>query len=410
MDVLPIVLGVALPFAIYLGSKIGQSAAFMRHRRLPESPLHWLLGAAHVLQGRQVDTQCVQGQQRGVVWELRLHAPDMGQAQLSVLGLSREIEIRPGKAVHGQDLGDAPFDAAFSCSGRPALLLGLLDASTRQKLLDFHHLHIEVSDAKLSIQIPIFFDKLKLFALLNQLIILYYQLSPRSRQLSYLLARSLGDPVEDIRRHTEILVHEKPLNSMTRSDIYRDAAAEVKIGVLAIFRQDPLLSQLERDAIFLEGLRHGGAAGLHWALVLLQADKRYLTRLFSLYPQENLPSSAWSAVLPLAIQHVDPASVEKTALLMLDHGDADLKQSAIDALAVIGTIQAVPILKTHIRLLTGRSLSRSAQQAIAQIQARAQGGAGGLSVVENGGQLSVVEGGGLSLPARSQETNDQEPT
>lgn len=408
---LPMMILGALPFAIYLGRQIGHSIAFLRHRRLSEPPLHWLLEVAQVLQGQQVEAQCVQGQRKGVVWELRLHTPEMGKAQLSVLGLSREIEIRPGKAIHGQDLGDLAFDTAFSCSGSPALLLSLLDASTRQKFLDFRHLHIEVSDAKLSIQIPVFFDKSRFFELLNQLMILYKQLSPRSTQLPSLLARSLGDPVADIRRHTEIILREKPLSSTIRSELYQDAMAEVKIGVLALFPNDPLLNHLERDAIFLEGLRHGGAAGLHWALILAQADKHYLSQLFSLYPEENLPSAVWSAIFPLAVQQLDRSFLEETALLMLKDNNVDIQQRAMDALALVGTIQAIPSLKNHVRLLPiGRDLSRSAQQAIAQIQGRVQGGAGGLSVVEAGGQLSVVDGGGLSLPARSQKPDHQEPT
>lgn len=275
------------------------------------------------------------------------------------------------RLLGGVDLatGDPTFDGAAVLSGNPADVAAAMDASTRSAVFRLLQRGGSVASGRVAVEhrshlISASFVR----AELEQLTTIAAALNPAMEPLSRLERIVKEDPMPGVRRNA--LRHLDRLDAAVGRRVAAEASvdpdAQVRIAALLVLGEDVALAE---------------------------------------QPAYDLAAAALLEPTPVC-SALSRAGAEAALVALLDEEEAEVRIAAADGLARVGTVAAVPRLRSlHGGLLGDAAVQRAATAALASIHARVGDfGDGRVSIAEAGGEVSVVAAGGELSMARQRET------
>jgi hypothetical protein len=366
--------------------------------------------------------------QGGVLAGLSLRPEDFSSAMEKRFGVSREVEI-----------GDKGFDDTFYIGGSPALVLALLDAATRRRLLTLLLQldpagRLEIADGELRAEFPE-----RVYGYLGSVL-------PRLLGLMLETARGLPNQVkllprlvDNARHDTEpgvrlrnllVLMREfgeDPLTQETLRAACADPSPEIRLraaSALGAEQRQVLLDIVDDPAADDTCAAHavyalGSDLAIERTIPLLERALRLrhfgtahacvdtLGRTDSRAARQRLSRVIWHEEAELSVsaaralgRRADPGA-EPLLIHALQHAADGVRTAVAEALARAGSVAAVLPLKEAAERHRDAAFLRAARQAIAHIQSRAAGASPGqlsMTTVE-AGRLSIADSdrGRLSL-------------
>lgn len=368
---------------------------------------------------------------------------DVDEVRIRVTPVGVRIELRPRDEVPNApslQSGDPAFDRELFVKGSEAFVRAALDVETRRRLTKMRgRLSIRGGDLLfVPTRQP---SAWQLESILGDLTTLAQRLAFGADEVTARLAvNASSDPVVGVRLdNLRCLVGAFPTSREARETVRaaledEDASVRALAAELAGVEGQGTLEALVADADLDVGIRVGA---FHLALPRVDAERRVDLVVALASPYDPITAVAQcEAVQAHALVDLAPSVVQLLvaedesvrvsaaravtaigdvtatprliALLELDDASGDLLVAACEALGAVGTIEAIPALRTHAdRWLAGGRVRSAAATAIDSIRSRgvgAEGGRlsvvdgdeaqGGLSVSADGGSVSVVDGGG----------------
>ena len=382
-----------------------------------------------------------------IVTRIRIAGPDEGALTLRRETMGVAVEKRLG----GQEveLGDPAFDAEVYVEGPSAKALAVLDAPTRPIVVRL--LRGRIDDDPQTPKLPVAFERGELRveirgrsvkatdallpSVLQSLLEVSKRLCPPEDLPARLRDNLAREPLALVRLRTVVtLIREHPGQPATEEALraaLRDPDDEIRLQAAIALRAEgrAVLLELaasvtaddsrsaravralgrhlprENEKDILERARRGRC--LETARACLEslagrADAESVEALAAVMVAEEDDLAAHAAT---ALGETGLPAAEAPLVGALDRGLPGLRLAAARALGRMGTVQAVPALKAAAARYD--DLHGAVRQAVAEIQARAQGAAPGqLSLAQaEAGQLSLAadDAGRLSLTRRASD-------
>ena len=371
----------------------------------------------------------IEGSRRLAATRIALSGPEPpGHSAVRI----HRVQPDPGAWAREVEIGDEPFDAAFSCAGPTLLVCALLDAKTRALLSRVNALgsptiagseiRAETSDQQVSSLLPLLLELRKRFAepvdvagslaenarldpvegvRLRNLLLLARGFASDPRAAAA-LRTACSDPSPEIRLRAAIELGAEGRGFLLELVEKAEDDARCAQAVAALVRGE--LPQERIEEILLQALRRRHVQTARAGLEALGA-RGNLAAIGTLAKVAAREHGELAAAAARALGATGSTAAEPPLIGALDREPADLRLAAADALATVGSPAAVlPLKEAARRFPHDRDLDRATRQAIAAIQSRRQGATPGqlsLAGVE-AGQLSLASdaGGQLSLPGR----------